>query len=413
MTLFEAILVLITGSVGLFGNCILIYWFFKLNRKLNFHYLMLTLAAYDTIYVLLCILVFAIPKLFQNYNTDVYYYYLVPKAIPIIQVALTGSIYCTGAISVERYLAVCRPFYTATENKWSAKRYIIPILIFSLIYNVPRFFEMRTQIIEVPSTTQLNITSINFNEDEAISTEKKTFPRMNVTINEALDETTENLGTASNALFTTDTTLTKGNIIYDLELTKLRNNKYYYSIYTIGLNLILMGICPFVLIITLNVLMYRELMRIIGDSPHTKSRSCSIISFTNNRDSTRRSIGNIINKRIKPSEILLAKVSLLIVAVFVFCHTIRWIPNIYELIQRLCTSDNIIDQIEWPSWVEYVTSISHFLIVFNASINFYIYYFNHKGIPACMCLRGNQQSSILEMSEPGRGATLLSDIEFH
>ena len=410
MTLFEAILVLITGSCGLFGNCILIYWFSKLTRKLNFHYLMMTLAAYDTIYVLLCILVFAIPELFKRYNTDAYYCYLVPKAIPIIQVALTGSIYCTGAISVERYLAVCRPFYTATENNWSAKRYIIPILIFSLIYNVPRFFEMRTQIIEAPNTRQLNITTINFNEKKEISTVKKLFPGMNTTRNKDLDEASENLGTTSDALLTTDTSLIEANIIYNLELTKLRNNRYYYSIYTIGLNLVLMGICPFVLIITLNVLMYRQLMRILGDALHTTARSTSIISFTSNPESTRR---NVMNKRIKPSEILLAKVSLLIVAVFVFCHTIRWIPNVYELIQRLWTSDINIDKIEWPPWVECITNISHFLIVFNASINFYIYYFNHNGIPACMCLKSNQQSTPLEMSKQCRRATLLSDIEFH
>jgi hypothetical protein len=269
---------------------------------------------------------------------------------------------------------------------------------------------MRTQTIEVPNTRQLNITKINFNEEKEISTVKKLFPGMNTTRNKDLDEASENLGTTSDALLTTDTSLIEANIIYNLELTKLRNNRYYYSIYTIGLNLVLMGICPFVLIITLNVLMYRQLMRILGDALHTTARSTSIISFTSNPESTRR---NVMNKRIKPSEILLAKVSLLIVAVFVFCHTIRWIPNIYELIQRLWTSDINIDKIEWPPWVECITNISHFLIVFNASINFYIYYFNHNGIPACMCLKSNQQSTPLEMSKQCRRATLLSDIEFH
>jgi hypothetical protein len=31
--------------------------------------------------------------------------------------------------------------------------------------------------------------------------------------------------------------------------------------------------------------------------------------------------------------IMLAKVSLVIVFVFIVCHSIKWIPNIYELIQ--------------------------------------------------------------------------------
>ena len=44
-------------------------------------------------------------------------------------------------------------------------------------------------------------------------------------------------------------------------------------------------------------------------------------------------------KRIKPSEIMLAKVSFFIVFVFIICHSVRWIPNIYELIQRIHTKD--------------------------------------------------------------------------
>ena len=174
-----------------------------------------------------------------------------------------------------------------------------------------------------------------------------------------------------------------------------------------------MGICPFTLIITLNVLMYIELMSIIGDTSYTKSSSNSIISFAGNPDSARVTIGSIVTKRIKPTDILLAKVSLLIVAVFTICYTIRWVPNIYEIMQRLCASDINIDKIEWPSWVEYITNISHFLIVFNSSINFYIYYFNHNGIPVCMCLRGDQPPSTVEMTEKFRRAAMLSEIEVH
>ena len=50
----------------------------------------------------------------------------------------------------------------------------------------------------------------------------------------------------------------------------------------------------------------------------------------------------------------------------------KWIPNLYEL-ARLAREDKR----EWPPWVESVTHISHFLMVFNSSVNFYIYCFKH------------------------------------
>ena len=141
---FEVILLLIVGLIGIIGNVLLIKMFLKIEAKLNFHLLMITLAIYDTLYITLCALVFSIPELFQDYSNNGTHLYIVPIAIPIIQVALTGSVYCTIAISLERYLTVCHPFYLASK-RWSAKRYIIPIMVFSLVYNAPRFLEMRTK----------------------------------------------------------------------------------------------------------------------------------------------------------------------------------------------------------------------------------------------------------------------------
>jgi hypothetical protein len=57
------------------------------------------------------------------------------------QIALTGSIYSTLAITVERYLTVCHPFYTVS-HRWSATHYVAPIVTFSFLYNLPKFFEL-------------------------------------------------------------------------------------------------------------------------------------------------------------------------------------------------------------------------------------------------------------------------------
>ena len=56
----------------------------------------------------------------EEYKLNGAHFYVAPKAVPLIQIALTGSVYSTIAILVERYLKVCKPFYAFTQ-KWTAK----------------------------------------------------------------------------------------------------------------------------------------------------------------------------------------------------------------------------------------------------------------------------------------------------
>ena len=74
----------------------------------------------------------------------------------------------------------------------------------------------------------------------------------------------------------------------------------------------------------------------------------------------------------KKNEIALAKVSLAIVLIFILCHSVRWIPNVYELVRIVRGQKEI-----WPTWIESLTHISHFLTTLNSSVNFYVYCFKH------------------------------------
>ena len=141
--IFEVILVVIFGSLGVLGNILLIRLFVKTETKVNFHKLMIVLAVYDTIYILLCFIAFTMPEIFDDYRKLGFHQHIAPKAVPLLQVALTGSIYCTVNISIERYMTVCHPFIVAS-HKWPARRTIIPIILFSILYNVPHFFEFET-----------------------------------------------------------------------------------------------------------------------------------------------------------------------------------------------------------------------------------------------------------------------------
>jgi hypothetical protein len=55
---------------------------------------------------------------------------------------------CSSATKKERFDAICRqtvchPFYKLS-HEWPAKYYVIPIFCFSFLYNIPKFFELKT-----------------------------------------------------------------------------------------------------------------------------------------------------------------------------------------------------------------------------------------------------------------------------
>ena len=91
---------------------------------------------------------------FHEYNV---YNILCPILLPLAHIGLTGSIYLTLAVSVERYITVCHPFFKMTHS-CPAYFYIIPISFFSIIYNVPKFLELETVV------KSSNITSSSDND---------------------------------------------------------------------------------------------------------------------------------------------------------------------------------------------------------------------------------------------------------
>jgi len=132
--------------------------------------------------------------------------------------------------------------------------------------------------------------------------------------------------------------------------TSLRQNIYYYKVYVIYMNLFIHGLIPLLSLIILNTMVYLRLRKI-----------------------TQESDVHIQQQYVQTREVMLAKVSLLIVLVFISCHSVRWIPNLYELQQKEVGTEDM----SWPPWIQYTTHLSHLLTVVSTSTSFYIYFVKH------------------------------------
>jgi len=73
---------------------------------------------------------------------------------PLQNINLCCCIYITVALSLERYLAVSKPIeYHHTLNSSSKMprvwAYCISVVVFSVLFNIPKFFELRLTVLNV------------------------------------------------------------------------------------------------------------------------------------------------------------------------------------------------------------------------------------------------------------------------
>ena len=81
------------------------------------------------------------------YEVTLYFQLYVYVLYPMSAVAFCASIYMTLAVTVERYIAVCRPhqYRTISLTMTNTKRllvYIIPVTLLSFALNIPKFMEV-------------------------------------------------------------------------------------------------------------------------------------------------------------------------------------------------------------------------------------------------------------------------------
>ena len=76
---------------------------------------MFILALVDTGFLVSSLLTFSLPQLSQDYSSSLWPY-LVPYTLPLAQTCMTGSVYMTISLSLERYFSVVHPLYQLSNR---------------------------------------------------------------------------------------------------------------------------------------------------------------------------------------------------------------------------------------------------------------------------------------------------------
>ena len=129
---------------GVMGNisCLLVL-VQRLFRKKIFYNLLMVMAGFDTLFIVS----YGVKIGYQSMACRENFIKEVGRITYLfLNVGLTGSIYTTVAVSIERYLNICSPSYhkQCYNRIWI---YIIFILIVTLTFNVPIFFEYHYHIL--------------------------------------------------------------------------------------------------------------------------------------------------------------------------------------------------------------------------------------------------------------------------
>ena len=326
---------LIVAILGILGNSSIAILFLKKRRLAHFYHLMVVLSTYDNLSIVLNLLLFIIPNLIKS-EENIHQIIetensLIPIGYPILETALTSSIYFTLAITIERYLIVCHPFY-AFNREWPFLTYMLPISLFSVLYNIPRYYEFQT----------LECYDGEVDTSNICSNETNLWRRSFVNEN-------HNCSLQKNML----------------TFNSLGCSKNYFVIYKIALDSILRWIVPFSLLIVLNGItlkkIHKSLPKLVIKRKPTMIKRLSMIETKEEIPVMRRMALTETQKE----DIKLSVANMVMVCIFIVCFSMIWIPRLYEYVHKsdtdLCKMRRSI-------------IIGYFFTTLNSSLKCYVYF---------------------------------------
>lgn len=316
------ILVIATFGVGVNVACIVILVMRK-GASQMFHHLLKILAIYDLVVVVGCALLYALPQLkFPLYSRQIFPAIL-PWLLPLIQIAMMSSVYCTIVMSFERYIRICHlcqlrdcSYITKTNFKF----YVLAIVVIPVMFYIPKFFELRQREVlkkyELPvnCTGYIQMQHLFHGHSQTASIQsiaslkgEKVDDGFQQTIARTMLATAKSNGKLPfprecplfNFSRPNDTyvrTVTRRVRQLAIVPTKLRSNRLYHKIYFIGLNTFFGSLLPMFSLLFLNVSTVIALRKM--------SRQQETVALINNNqrtssfvDRSKRRIKGIISDR--------------------------------------------------------------------------------------------------------------------
>jgi len=178
----DGLVQIIMGLVGLAGNSMAVP--ILLSKKLNsiFNRILVFLAVFDNIFIF-CSILEAIRKHFGPLHDVIHVYAFAYFLYQLQSMAIVSSIFTTVVLALERCLAVAKPieYHNAIQgaNPWRrVMNYIVPVIIISVVFNTPKYFEIETYEVKSTNSGNGNESSTGNDEDVIVSV-KATDLRMN------------------------------------------------------------------------------------------------------------------------------------------------------------------------------------------------------------------------------------------
>ena len=303
------------STLGIILNTVAIYILcHKRMRKSLFHNLLLCLTITDLLFLSNGVYVALIMQLIEPFS-EINKYIFVSALYPARNVIMCISIYMTVGLSYERYTSIVRPYLQLTRQKTKnfpqLLLYIGPIFACSVLFNLPKYFELK---IENTATLCPEITP---------------------------DETIKISCTRLSNIFPTE----------------LRNNRFYVLWYVNVSNLIVTSIIPGVLLTFFNYKIYSA-------CKVRQQKRATMLTQSIQYDSDAKSGDNV-----KQRFVLFA-----IVAMFFMCHLLRVVLNIAETVDSEIKEEQWKKGCPGIGfWGMIVLPISGFMLQVNSSANFFIY----------------------------------------
>ncbi|KAI1724252.1 7 transmembrane receptor (rhodopsin family) domain-containing protein [Ditylenchus destructor] len=130
---------------GILLNFLCIYVFVKFHRSVIQYYLV-TLTCWQTALLANAFLLYCLPTLlFGHVVSNGTYVLLYPYVYAFANTTHTGSVWIILTLTVDRYLALCRPLtHRAIGKKSRVKKLMIAVSLLAVLFSAPRFFEVTT-----------------------------------------------------------------------------------------------------------------------------------------------------------------------------------------------------------------------------------------------------------------------------